>query len=539
MNVKIIGYPGVGKTTYMNTLVTGLVDDETPPDNILYTSFSRAAARSIREKLAQTHKWVDKLSEQEFRNTFPYFGTTHSISARLLKLKEENYVTDKIKSAWCEQNDLPYTRNKKNKEEEDNDDVPLDIPDNIGNLALEYFQTIKRLGYIHDNAVEGINDRIGMNWKTEKTLPDYIKDNLVNLFYDWEDFRQTKEVYEYEDMFEEIILDEISPTVEYMFIDEAHDCYPLQKMVYDTWKEAGNINNVYVALDPNQTIYTYLGCSPHLFDDYFINTEPHVLPKSWRLPEQILNEVKHIAKQLGDADINQVEPNGEKGEVNQIYNYEVENLLHDVNGTVFVLFRFNEDIRKFIHRNKNLIIDLKVRGMGRTRTSWNYPTIINLCNFKHCWIHDTDDFNYSEVKEFITRTPSTHLNHGAKTEIKKAMSNRVKQGKLSGKKVTSMFSRSEIISYFKGRDIDIATIIDDNKFRVTPAQREILIKHDELITTGSFNIELGTIHSSKGLEADNVFFHNWKMTDWMSKTNELRVEYVGKSRAHKRLFIIN
>ncbi len=543
-NVKIIGYPGVGKTTYMNKLVVGWIEDDVDPSDIIYTSFSRAAAQSIKEKLDDTLAWVGKLSNYAFREAFPYFGTTHSISSRLLKLRDENFIRDKMRIEWCKQNDLTFkkTGGKKNEDEEDEGDyvVSRDIPENTGNLVLEYFQTVKRLGYIGDNAAEGVNDRVGMTWRIDKNLPDYVQDDLINLFYSWEEFRQTREVYDYEDMFEEIVLDEIYPGADYMVIDESHDCYPLQKMIYDVWKENGCIENVYVAIDPNQTIYQHLGCSPYLFDDWFVGAVPFVLPKSWRLPELILNEVKAVAEQLGDTTIKQVESNGEKGEVKDVYDYEIEKLMYDVTGTSFVLFRFNKDIQAFIRSQKDAIIDLKVCGMGRsTKTSWNYPSLTNLCNFKYCWLHDENNFSYPDVKEFITRTPIAYLVRGAKTKVKKAKKDRAVQGTLIGGKQTSAFTRSEVMGFFKGHDVRIASIIGDDKFRVTPAQRSILTKCDEPITRDSFKIHLGTIHSSKGLEADNVFFHNWRPETWMNQKNELRVEYVGKSRAHKRLFMVH
>jgi len=55
------GHPGTGKTTYLAQLVLDLLQKGVPISQIVYTSFSRASARAITNKLMESGVDEDKL----------------------------------------------------------------------------------------------------------------------------------------------------------------------------------------------------------------------------------------------------------------------------------------------------------------------------------------------------------------------------------------------------------------------------------------------------------------------------------------------
>ena len=78
-----------------------------------------------------------------------------------------------------------------------------------------------------------------------------------------QEFKEVKGVYEHPDYVRLAYDEQIAPRAPVLFIDEYQDVSPLQDALIRQWIEQAD--RVYVAGDPDQSIYGFRGCSPDLF----------------------------------------------------------------------------------------------------------------------------------------------------------------------------------------------------------------------------------------------------------------------------------
>ncbi|WP_337892749.1 UvrD-helicase domain-containing protein, partial [Mesomycoplasma ovipneumoniae] len=68
---KISGPPGTGKSTTLLNVVDQLLESKVAPDDIVFTTFSRAGAYEARDRASRRFKLPEK--------SLPHFATLHSL----------------------------------------------------------------------------------------------------------------------------------------------------------------------------------------------------------------------------------------------------------------------------------------------------------------------------------------------------------------------------------------------------------------------------------------------------------------------------
>jgi superfamily I DNA/RNA helicase len=81
----------------------------------------------------------------------------------------------------------------------------------------------------------------------------------------WAEYKAKLGVYEHGDYVSLALDTELDPPAPVLFVDEFQDVSPLQNALIQHWIRSPETERVYVAGDPDQSIYGFRGCSPDLF----------------------------------------------------------------------------------------------------------------------------------------------------------------------------------------------------------------------------------------------------------------------------------
>ena len=526
----IYGAPGTGKTTFLLKIVEKYLDKGIPPERIAFCSFSKAASSEAKTRA------ISKFGFE--KSDIPYFGTIHSMCYRHFFLGKKLAK----KAEFFKQVNIEY------KEVEENENFLADYEGykEAGDIIMDFYYKL-RLKFCKN--IYEIKEKELKNYFYELPISEdnYMElfvgtFNLHNILLKYEEWKKENDVIDFIDMLLAAYKNKWVIPTDILIIDEFQDLSPLQYEIYKIWSK--DKEEIYIAGDDDQTIYNFL-CADSGFlikeRENLIKEEGDeeiILDKTYRLREKIHKFVSNYIRRniKGQRIDKKVIAMKKGGEIISLYlDGNLEELLEYIrkDKSTFILFRTNYYKNFFIENiliPSGIIYDV-IRGNG----VWNKRTIniFNAC----IHLYNKEKLSWEEVKYLIENIPYKFglMKRGLKTQFKDM-------------KRDTNYSLSDLLKI--GFNITLFRYINNfNKLysllKISDKIKESFIKTRKEIINYPILLKVGTIHSAKGKEADDVFLFkdvSYKIVKSINNNkiwdSEIRVFFVGMSRAKERLIIL-
>ena len=271
MKTIILGPPGTGKTTTLLTLVDDFMKAGVDSKRIGYFSFTRKAAHEASGRAAEKFN-LDQTED------LIYFRTLHSLAFRLLGVKKERVMKTEDYREFGLKVGIPIKMSFHSEN------------DGVFNSDNEYLRLINKARVTERDLMDVYDDN--------RHTVDVERDTLFLLNQELNRFKEEKGMIDYDDMLENFIEQNVSPSFDVLFIDEAQDLSPLQwRMVRALWAKA---DKTYIAGDDDQAIFKWAGADV----DSFMALKEEVdkintLNQSYRIPGGPIHELsQNIIQQV-------------------------------------------------------------------------------------------------------------------------------------------------------------------------------------------------------------------------------------------------
>jgi superfamily I DNA/RNA helicase len=513
----VYGPPGTGKTTHVAREI-GRAVAKHGDEGVMVLSFTKAAATEIASRDIPLQKKM--------------FGTLHSLCYRALGAPE---IAEVKAAEWNELNP-EYAITKKGAQ---NIDDGLEQP-SFSARGDELLATVQL--------------------NRARMTPEELWPLKVRRFYKaWNEWKDSEGYYDFTDLIEKSIQSCIYPPHQpkVIFVDEAQDLSKLQFTLVRQW--AGHTDMCVMVGDDDQCIYTFAGADPRnliaadLPDDHKI-----VLKKSYRLSRAIHARCAAWIEQCSERQPKEFEPTDRDGEiVTPRYGdwRTPEPLLDDMlerttrGETCMVLASCGYMLPPMLAlmRERGVLFHNPYRV---TRGDWNPlrrsegSMASRIQFFLDCGEDNLfPNWTAYQLNMWIDLIDGKRLlKRGSKKAIKE----------LAGNYPGKTLNQDDWMQYFDGDPFGFEPItlkwlvanVRDSKRKAMDYPARV-IQNNGVIPQAK--IVIGTIHSVKGGEADNVYLFpdisNQAYGEWRAtgprKDTVLRTFYVGMSRARSRLVLPN
>lgn len=531
---RLIGGAGTGKTTELLRIMQQTIDTgEVGPETIGFVSFTRAARAEAASRAAEKFGCQEK--ELQHRG---WFRTLHSVCYRCLEAKEV-LTEDASGKKWLKES-LGMEVDHESTDEEDGMGIVIGGPKTDASIALAIWQAARNRLIPLDKAWREYDAQnpstptlencrvIIERYELHKRI-DHKRD-FVDLLGDFAGWKFSLDGAEKADPQGWV------PELPVWFFDEQQDTSKLLDSVCHRLISTPGCRWVYVVGDPFQSIYGFAGSDSRCFREWPAAKE-RTMPKSYRCPPHIHSLGESILAECSDYFDRGIAPADHTGEVDKARS------LHDVIGDIdprdswLLIARTNFQARRIQNLlNRGGVPWLPTKGHG----GWNAPkrkeALLALYSLQTGY-----PIGWKEWRTALDVIPSksgdaVFLERGAKSKWSsdgfKPEADLAKTGDLTDWGATETLKKEIASGGWQ-------SFVEHGE-RYSSAIRSWGIESVE-----NPQIKVGTIHSVKGAQADNVAVLTTtsepvsrSMENQEGFNEERRVAYVAVTRAKRRLVIV-
>ncbi|UUX93725.1 3'-5' exonuclease [Methanoplanus endosymbiosus] len=395
---------------------------------------------------------------------------------------------------------------------------------------------------------------------TSLKTPEYMLFSGEENIRAWQEFKTERELFEHDDYVKAALDRELPPPGPVLVVDEYQDVSPLQDALIRFWIEHPDTERVYLAGDPDQSIYGFRGCSPELFRNIPATDKGaggvYGTPVSRRCPISIVQQAERILQHEPN-----IQPTPERqGQVLRVNAYSSEKLAQYVeaavllarkckpeNPQIYILSRFRQQADKIAFRLSEQGVPCSSIKPDRI----NYWLKLRV-GAKKPYSSDTIE-PYSLLKGIMKYQSCSAIDIISESEavslVKATMANPAR------KHIVTRFKKITSIRPLRVGDvIDNAKLPQDNSlyeklnlrpWLVNQIRKGVEAERQRGFSINPNQIKIDTIHQSKGLEAPVVFLHTGHSRERIQQlinpermAEERRVYFVGATRAsHKLIYL--
>lgn len=532
-SARIIGGAGTGKTTELLRLMDlCLQKDVRDPMRIGFVSFTRAARHEASSRAGEKFG-----VEPETLEKMGWFRTIHSVCFRILSCNSTALLSNTTRAREWIKNAIQ--------------DDPSGM---IYSESMEFSDSFEKLTdagkalnlwHAARNRLESVQDAVRRAQTVSDDIPDvsfceaivgrYEEAKERDGMVDFVDLLAQVAGYRFTKGYPEKIepLGDI-PYLPVWFFDEQQDTSALLDAVCRRLVTPSHY--VYVVGDPFQAIYGWAGADSRHFMNWPIHEgKQRILGKSFRCPRSHLDLSESIIRPCGDWFHRGIEHRGDEGEIDRVSYYVPLEQLISPNESWLVLGRTNFMAAKLSRELDNAGIPWV---NSRSMTAEAKKATGSLCavhELAHGGIIDGDTWKscLEVIPSKLEDTPL--LVRGTKKRFENK-SVREEYSFCTIQDLPSMGATEPLMNMLFSRDF--CTLFPEHAKVFSAIDRwgrKVVEKP---------NIKVGTIHSVKGAEADNVYLLNSipkvcarGMLTKEGEDEERRVWYVATTRARKRMVI--
>ena len=492
---KISGPPGTGKTSTLINVVESLLSSGVAPDNIIYTTYTRAGAYEARDRACEKFH----LSPAQFA----YFRTLHSLCYQALPTTPVMTARD-----WFA---LAHILGVSMSVMAGGDEI-FETPRSKQGDRMLYIWNMARMLCMEPKQFHSIRDLYGIednfSWQT---LEHFI--NTVDAY------KKSMGKRDFTDIIEEWIKTGRDITADYVIIDEAQDLSPL--MWHAVRKLCTNAKHVWIAGDDDQCIHEWSGADPKLFIELQAR-EYTVLPQSRRVPKSVHVVANILIEQIQHRLVKDYHwRDGEEGSVQRI---ESLDCLDMSKGSWMLLARNNIYLKQY----ERHCIEKGYLYTGPKINGFSADSIDAIKSWKDLCAGKSITAFYAK-KLYALMSRKERVANGFKQVMDKADDSRL---------LTMQDLKNEFgLCYTEGPWREALNLMSEEE----ASYLSNVEKTSSL--TDMPRIIISSIHGVKGAEADNVVIlpnmAQYTYNQYLLKPDsEHRVFYVGVTRAKQNLYIL-
>lgn len=534
---KLIGSPGSGKTTKLLEIMEKVIEDQhLEPDQIGFVSFTRAARAEAAERAAKKFGLPVKALEE-----LGWFRTLHSVCYKCLDIKEENLLSgDKESKKWFAERmginppsdtDMEgFTSTKAS--------TPEETALHLWHVARQRLCSLRE---VHEQA-DSIGDTPPWD-EVAATVEKYENRKAIDNRLDFTDTLLSfagRTCHITEPATTRTPGGWI-PGLRAWIVDEAQDLSNLMELVVRRLAGTPTVRYLYLAGDPFQSIHGWMGADPNCFLDWECDKE-QVMPQSWRCPPAILKLAEETLSPCSNYIDRRVNPAQHEGTIDAVDELALDDLLKSIrpDESWLIIARTNFHARQLASRLDHAGVPwVPTSGNG----GWDRPVKSHVMGLLHELQHDPELwFTHRDWRKAIKFIPSVDKPSGDKLIERGMKKSWTTEGFVEPTEeillddVRVYGGTYEFIQHV--RDGSWTAWIDGaSQFAKVASEygTQIAMKPD---------VRVGTIHSVKGSEADNVILcvdasstvSRARQTQ-EGEDEERRISYVGISRARKNLYL--